>query len=142
MNRRISLAFLVAVLGLGAAACDQRPASGPGSPSAAPAKNTAGYDPSNTGNNQRDRDKNAITPGDQGENQADIRVTADIRKAILDDSSMSMDAKNIKVITVNGVTTLRGVVDSDAEKSAIESKSRAVAGVSQVDNQLEVKQNK
>lgn len=93
------------------------------------------------GNNQRDRDPNAVTPGDQGENQADIRVTADIRKAILDDSSMSMDAKNIKVITVNGVTTLRGVVDSDAEKTAIESKARAVAGVSQIDNQLEVKKS-
>jgi osmotically-inducible protein OsmY len=79
------------------------------------------------------------TPLDQGMSAEDTRITADIRKAIMDDKSMSMNAQNCKVITNKGVVTLRGPVDSDTEKTTIESKAKAVAGVVSVTNQLEVK---
>lgn len=75
----------------------------------------------------------------QGNSQEDVRITADIRKALVGDGSLSMAAKNAKVITANGVTTLQGNVDSDAEKAAVEAKAKAVAGVTRVDNQLTVK---
>jgi len=54
------------------------------------------------------------------------------------DKSLSTDAKNIKVITVNGVVTLRGPVNTPKEKSTIEAKAQNIAGANNVDNQLEV----
>jgi hyperosmotically inducible periplasmic protein len=96
--------------------------------------------PDNTAINDRDRDMNTPTPLDQSNEARDIEITANIRKAVVDDSAMSTNAKNIKIITAKGgIVTLRGVVDSQAEKDAIEAKAKAVAGVQSVSNQLEVK---
>jgi osmotically-inducible protein OsmY len=95
-------------------------------------------DADNTGINERDRDDNNLTPTDQLENEADREVTAAVRRAIVDDSTLSVNAHNIKIITANGVVTLRGPVKSQAEKDAIEAKAKAVAGVTSVDNQLEI----
>jgi hypothetical protein len=95
--------------------------------------------PDNTKNNERDRNDANKTPLDQSNNSADIDITAKIRSAIVDDSAMSTNARNIKIITQNGEVTLRGVVDSQAEKDSIETKARAVAGVTRIDNQLEIK---
>ncbi len=55
------------------------------------------------------------------------------------DSTLSFDAKNVKIITQGGKVTLRGPVKRDAEKSSIEAKAKAVSGVTSVDDQLEVK---
>jgi len=77
-------------------------------------------------------------PRGQVENEADRGVTQKIRQALMDDDSLSTNAKNIKIITLNGVVTLRGPVNSDGEKSEIGKKVRAVIGVKNVDNQLEV----
>jgi hyperosmotically inducible protein len=93
----------------------------------------------NTAKNERDRDTTNPTPIDQKNNQADIDITAKIRSAVVDDDTMSTNARNCKIITQDGVVTLRGVVDSQAEKDAIEAKAKTVAGVVRVDNQLEVK---
>jgi hypothetical protein len=95
--------------------------------------------PDNTGRNDRDRDGGTLTPEDQSESAADRKITADIRTAITSDSSMSMNARNVKIITLNGVVTLRGPVETQGEKDAIEAKAESVAGVTRVDNQLEVK---
>ena len=96
--------------------------------------------PDNTGRNTRDSDSSTAppTPIDQSNESRDIDITAEIRRAVVDDSAMSTNAKNVKIVTQDGVVTLRGVVDSQAEKDAIEAKAKAVAGVTSVDNQLEV----
>jgi osmotically-inducible protein OsmY len=52
-----------------------------------------------------------------------------------------MLAKNIKIITADGIVTLRGPVQSSQEKEVIEVKARQLSGMNQVDNQLEVKGN-
>ncbi len=78
---------------------------------------------------------------DQSNATADIKITAEIRRAIMDDKSMSVNGQNCKVITEKGVVTLRGPVNSQSEKDAIATKARAVAGVSSVINELEVKTN-
>lgn len=95
--------------------------------------------PDNTGRNERDRDGGTVTPPNQSESAADVKITADVRSAITSDSAMSVNARNVKIITQNGVVTLRGPVETQAEKDAIDAKAKAVAGVSRVDNQLEVK---
>jgi hyperosmotically inducible protein len=77
----------------------------------------------------------------QSESEADIQISAAVRKAVVDDKALSVNAKNVKITTANSVVTLRGPVKSEQEKSAIESKAKAVAGVSRVDNLLEVEKN-
>ncbi|MBY0113042.1 MAG: BON domain-containing protein [Phycisphaerales bacterium] len=93
----------------------------------------------NTAKNKVDRVEPTKTPMDQSNSKSDIDITAAIRRSIMEDKSMSMNAQNCKIITEAGVTTLRGPVASQAEKDAIGAKASAVAGVTRVDNQLEVK---
>jgi hyperosmotically inducible periplasmic protein len=102
---------------------------------------TTNLDADNSGINVRDRDTNNLTPGDQGNTAADIDITQKIRKGLVMDSNYSMTAKNVKIITVDGKVTLRGPVNSDAEKAGIESIAKNIAGDGNVDNQLEVKSN-
>lgn len=130
------LLTIAALLWLAVAACEENPANRPGStvpppPATRPA-------PDNTGINERDRDGTTLTPGDQSESEADRAITADVRRTITSDDTMSVNARNIKIVTRNGVVTLRGPVGSRAEKEAIEAKARTAKGVTQVDNQLEV----
>jgi hypothetical protein len=100
---------------------------------------TAGAAPDNTKVNERDRNDAAPTPMDQGNNEADLKLTQQIRQAIMADGSLSFTAKNVKIITQNGKVTLRGPVNTAQERSAIEAAARKVAGAAQVDNQIEVK---
>jgi len=93
----------------------------------------------NTGRNVRDQNPDTVTPIDQSNNENDLKITQEIRKAITDDTSLSFDARNIKVITRDSVVTLRGPVEDDKEKAAIAEKAQKVAGVARVDNQLDVK---
>lgn len=94
-------------------------------------------DRTNTGVNVRDRDSTAKTPIDQNENKADIKVTADIRKRIVD-TKMSVNAQNVKVITQDGKVTLRGPVKTQQEKQTIEEIAVNVAGADNVESHLEV----
>lgn len=79
-----------------------------------------------------------VTPMDQSESASDIAITAQIRRAIIADDTLSIAAKNIIIVTADGVVTLRGSVSSEAEKSVIEQKARAVVGIVRLDNQLDV----
>jgi len=80
----------------------------------------------------------AQTPLDQGENEADLQISANIRKAIVADDSLSANAHNVKIITSGGVVTLRGPVKSQQEKAAVEAIAKTAGGVTQVDSFLEV----
>jgi sporulation protein YlmC with PRC-barrel domain len=93
----------------------------------------------NTALNIRDRDDRTLTPLDQGNSQADVNTTAQIRKAILAVKNMSMDARNVKIITMDGRVTLRGPVDTIAEKNLIGEIADRIARSENVDNRLEVK---
>jgi len=81
------------------------------------------------------------TPMDQSENEVDREITQNIRQRIIADSSLSMTAKNIKIITTDGVVTLRGPVASTQEKDTIARKINEIKGIVRVDNQLEVTRN-
>jgi hyperosmotically inducible protein len=92
----------------------------------------------NTGRNVRDRGGDTKTPGDQAENEGDRTITQNIRRSLTSDDSLSTNAKNVKIISRDGVVTLRGPVKSQEEKTKIEEKAKQVAGVKSVDNQLEI----
>jgi len=95
----------------------------------------------NTGRNVRDRDSATVTPGDQSESKTDLELTRRLRQAVNQDNQLSVNAKNIKIVTAGGKVTLRGPVNSAAEQQQILDKVQKVEGVSSVDNQLEVKNN-
>ena len=94
--------------------------------------------PDNTGKNVRDRGDKTLTPMDQGGSASDRELTASIRKAIVNDDSLSTNAHNVKIITVDGVVTLRGPVKTAAEKATVAAAAQKANGVKRVDNQLEV----
>jgi len=71
---------------------------------------------------------------------ADIDTTAQIRKEIIAADGMSVNAKNVKIITMDGHVTLRGPVNSENEKRQIGDIADRIAQSSNVDNQLEVTQ--
>lgn len=93
----------------------------------------------NSGRNVRDRSGDTQTSGDQSNASPDIKTTAAVRRALVGDDSLSMTAKNVKVITENGVVTLRGAVKTSAEKQKIAQLAQGAAQGAKIDNQLEVK---
>jgi hyperosmotically inducible periplasmic protein len=93
--------------------------------------------PDNTGRNVRDRG-DTLTSGDQSETEADRTLTQKIRQAVVGDDSLSMTAKNVKIITVDGVVTLRGPVKSEDERKKVAAKAEQIAGAGKVQNHLEV----
>ena len=135
MKARIILLALV-VVAAAAQARAEEPAKERGT-----TKQKSEVDADNTGRNVRDRDGDTLTSGDQSENKADLKVTQEIRKAVVADDSLSTNAQNVKIITTNGVVTLRGPVESDEEKAKIAAMAEKVVGVGKVQNQLEVAAN-
>jgi hyperosmotically inducible periplasmic protein len=93
----------------------------------------------NTEINVRDKDNATLTPEDQKETEGDITITAAIRQAVIKDESLSVNAQNIKIITRNGVVTLRGPVETETESSKLQKIAEGTGGVVKVDNQLENK---
>jgi osmotically-inducible protein OsmY len=99
-------------------------------------------DPENTGVNKRDAPTDSRTaanptPMDQSNKQPDLRTEAEVRKAIVGDKSLSLLAHNVKIMTADGVVTLRGPVKSAEEKRRVEELARRVQGVSSVKNELD-----
>jgi uncharacterized membrane protein len=88
--------------------------------------------------NARDRDDQSVTATDQSNDPADLKLTADIRKMVVGDDSLSMMSKNVKIITVGGVVTLRGPVETEKEKAAIESHAKQ-GGAKNITNEPEIK---
>jgi hypothetical protein len=93
----------------------------------------------NTARNVRDRNNRTLTPLDQGNSAADRDRTAQIRKEILTGKGMSLNARNVKIITIDGQVTLRGPVNTSEEKRLIGEIADRIARSENVDNQLEVK---
>jgi len=86
-------------------------------PEHAKARSSMKAETDNTAVNKIDRMNNGITAEDQNNDSGNIQVLANIRKAITEDDSLSVNAHNVKVIVDNG----KGPVDSRAEKDAIRS---------------------
>lgn len=125
--------FLLAIISLAVTGCDRR--EKPNTPPTTPPQSEHNND--NTAKNVRDRNATSKTPMDQYENESDRTITQKIRQAIRADNSLSTNAQNIKIITRDGVVTLRGPVASSREVDAILRKLDSVQGILEVDNQLE-----
>lgn len=102
------------------------------------AEKEGAQDAENTGVNVRDRDDATVTPEEQGGEAGDREITAAVRRAIVEDDSLSLNAHNVKIITREGTVTLRGPVESTTERTTIGQLAEKTAGVKRVDNQLEI----
>jgi sporulation protein YlmC with PRC-barrel domain len=92
----------------------------------------------NTRINVRDRQDQTLTPLNQGNSKADVATTAQIRKEIIAGKTMSVNAQNVKIITIDGQVTLRGPVNTAEEKRLIGGIADRSTHSGDVDNQLEV----
>lgn len=98
--------------------------------------------PDNTKVNERDRAKSQPT-ADQAKNTlTDREIMQKIRKAVVDDKSLSTYGHNVKIISQHGKVTLKGPVHTDEESKNIEAKAVEVAGTGNVTNMLVAKGDK
>jgi hyperosmotically inducible protein len=95
----------------------------------------------NTGKNIRDQSGSTLTPFDQSESETDRTLTQRVRRAVVADDSLSTNAKNIKIMTLKGMVTLRGPVKNDEERKRVVAKAQQIAGKKNVNNQLEITEN-
>ena len=92
----------------------------------------------NTKVNANDRAKGAPTAEQQKENAADRALAQKVRKALIQDKTLSTYAHNVKVIVRDGQITLKGPVRSEDEKRRVETKATELAGTGHVTNQISV----
>jgi hyperosmotically inducible periplasmic protein len=104
----------------------------------APASALAQTPADNTKVNTRDRAKGAVTADQQKENASDRELTQRIRRALMQDKTLSSYAHNVKVIAQGGQVTLKGPVRTEDEKRTVETKAAEVAGAGHVTNQMSV----
>jgi len=73
------------------------------------------------------------------ENSAnDVKITEELRQSVMNDGSLSFNARNIEIVTKQGKVTLRGQVNNAQERATLETKAMRIAGTGHVDNQLAV----
>jgi sporulation protein YlmC with PRC-barrel domain len=95
-------------------------------------------EPDNTAVNVRDQIGGNVTPFSQGRSASDREITAHIRREIMARPDLSIDAQNIKVITINGQVTLRGPVkNEDEEQTIVEIAKNAVKQDAKVTNEIQ-----
>ena len=102
------------------------------------ATDASGAKPDNTKVNKRDRKAGEVTADQQKMTKADRQLTQKIRRAINDDKSLSTYAHNVKIISQDGMVTLKGPVRTDDERVSLEAKATGIAGSGKVTNELSV----
>jgi len=133
MNKYLSITLIACAAGMFGAAtgCENKPTI--------KVDESSNPNADNTKKNERDTSPAAVTPMDQAENPTDRAITQKVRQEVVKNGELSMNAKNVKIITNKGVVTLRGPVETAKERDAIAAVAKSVTDVNSVDNQLEVK---
>jgi hyperosmotically inducible periplasmic protein len=99
-----------------------------------------GQAPDNSQSNvaaENSSNRSSIADGQTNDAQ-DLKTTQSIRRSVMADKELSLDAHNVKIVTVHGHVTLNGVVRSDAEKASVVAKAVNVVGIDNVVSDLKV----
>lgn len=97
-------------------------------------------EPDNTKTNKRDQKPGAVTADQQKMNAGDQELTRKIRQSIMADKNLSTYAHNLKIVSQDGMVTLKGPVKTPAEKQTVISKAVAVTGsAAKVTDEISVK---
>jgi hyperosmotically inducible protein len=76
---------------------------------------------------------------DQAKNSAtDRQLMQKIRKAVMDDKTLSTSAHNVKIISQDGKVTLKGPVKTEEEKTTINKLATDIAGAGNVTDEITV----
>jgi len=92
----------------------------------------------NTRVNKQNDTSATTNADDQKEDTSDLGLTRRIRQSVIADKTLSTYAHNVKIIAVNGMVTLNGVVRSEHERDSIAIKAQSIAGRTRVVNDLTV----
>jgi osmotically-inducible protein OsmY len=79
-----------------------------------------------------------VTAQDQSDTEADREMTRGIREQLTADDALSVSARNVTIVTSDGVVTLAGQVNAEEERTRIGAIARQAPGVKEVVNQVEV----
>ncbi len=82
-------------------------------------------------------DQSTLNPFERNESQADRILTQQIRQLIMQDEQLSTNAKNIKIITIDGVVNLSGNTTDPSERMIIIEKIRSVPGIKNIKDHIE-----
>ena len=94
--------------------------------------------PDNSAVNQRDQSVTEVTAQNQSTALPAFETTRKIRAELTTDANLSTYAKNIKVIVVNDLITLKGPVTSEAERIKIARVANNIAPEYKIENQIQV----
>jgi hyperosmotically inducible periplasmic protein len=103
-----------------------------------PVSAAAATDADNSKVNKEEQQQNQPAADQQGENEADRKITQEIRRAVVKNKTLSQYAHNVKIITQGGTVTLKGPVRTMQEKSIVGKAAAKVAGKGKVVNELEI----
>ncbi|MGE0634472.1 MAG: BON domain-containing protein, partial [Pseudobdellovibrionaceae bacterium] len=92
----------------------------------------------NTKRNEALEKTGAATAETQSSAPEDLALTRKIRTEVVSMKDISMNGKNIKIISNAGKVTLRGPVSNMTEKQAIEEAAKKIAGAGNVETFIEV----
>ena len=88
--------------------------------------------------NRRGEQEQAPTAQNQSDAPEDLKRTQGIRRALVKNKALSASAKNVHVITVAGMVTLRGSVKSAEEKAQVLETARKNAVGANFDDRIEI----
>jgi len=91
-----------------------------------------------SGSVTRTDDNRQLPPLTQGSSSTDVDIQTRIHTALQNEPGLSANARNIQIITRDGLVTLRGPVDTSDEKQSIGKIAQGIATEGRVDNELEV----
>lgn len=93
----------------------------------------------NTKQNRGALEENAVVADQQGNGKEQIKILANIRRVIMRQKDLSMNAKNIKIlVSDSNFAVLRGPVDSAAEKERLEELVKTCKGVTGIKTELSI----
>lgn len=79
-----------------------------------------------------------VTAGEQSNKPADLAMVKKIRQDLMRDNNLSTKAKNVTVIVLNNGVTLKGPVNTDAERESILKHAYTAAPKHKIYNQISV----
>lgn len=136
MNTRTGIALTLASMVMIVTACEER-SNRNATPTPSSTTGTGATNPDRTDSTRTPSNPSTTAPTT---GQPNSKLADDVRMAITGDTTLSQNAKNVEVTSdQSGVVTLRGQVMSQTEKTAIETRVKAVTGVTRVINELQVK---
>ncbi len=104
--------------------------------------NTAQAEPVKADNTKQNRgalEENAVVADKQGNGREQIKILGNVRRVIMKQKNLSMDAKNVKIlVSDSNFVVLRGPVNSFEEKERLEELVKTCKGVKGIKTSLSV----